>query len=105
MPRYSEERKAAVLSKLLPPINRTVVSASAEEGITEGTLYYGSNFIIASNLIVESQTFIVHRHFFGLTFILFHTRTRTNQIPVPMNIINPIHGRPYLVLLQPRRRS
>lgn len=39
MPRYSEERKAAVLSKLLPPTNRTVVSVSAEEGITEGTLY------------------------------------------------------------------
>lgn len=39
MPRYSEERKAAVLNKLLPPTNRTVVSVSAEEGIAEGTLY------------------------------------------------------------------
>jgi len=39
MPRYSQERRAAVLSKLLPPANRTVVSVSAEEGITEGTLY------------------------------------------------------------------
>ncbi len=36
MPRYSEERKAAVLSKLLRPTNRNVVSVSAEEGITEG---------------------------------------------------------------------
>ena len=39
MPRYSEERKAAVLSKLLLPTNRTVVSVSAEEGIAEGNLY------------------------------------------------------------------
>ncbi|MFC4876671.1 IS3 family transposase [Microbulbifer halophilus] len=39
MPRYSEERKAAVLKKLLPPMNRTVVSVSAEEGISDVTLY------------------------------------------------------------------
>lgn len=39
MPRYSQERKAAVLKKLLPPHNRTVVSVAAEEGIAEVTLY------------------------------------------------------------------
>ncbi|WP_111642884.1 helix-turn-helix domain-containing protein [Marinimicrobium alkaliphilum] len=39
MPRYPEERKVAVLSKLPPPTNRTVVSVSSEEGISEGTLY------------------------------------------------------------------
>lgn len=39
MPRYSEERKAAVLKKLLPPMNRTVVSVSVEEGISDVTLY------------------------------------------------------------------
>jgi len=39
MPRYSEERKAAVLSKLLPPQNRSVVSVAAEEGIADVTLY------------------------------------------------------------------
>ena len=39
MPRYSEERKAAVLKKLLPPQNRSVVSVAAEEGISEVTLY------------------------------------------------------------------
>lgn len=39
MPRYSEERKAAVLKKLLPPANRTVVSVAAEEGISNVTLY------------------------------------------------------------------
>jgi transposase-like protein len=39
MPRYSEEHKAAVLSKLLPPQNRSVVAVSAEEGISNVTLY------------------------------------------------------------------
>jgi transposase-like protein len=39
VPRYSEERKAAVLNKLLPPQNRTVVSVAAEEGISDVTLY------------------------------------------------------------------
>ncbi len=39
MPRYSDERKVAVLKKLLPPMNRTVVSVSAEEGISDVTLY------------------------------------------------------------------
>jgi transposase-like protein len=39
MPRYSEERKAAVLNKLLPPQNRSVLSVAAEEGISDVTLY------------------------------------------------------------------
>lgn len=39
MPRYSEERKSAVLQKLLPPYNRSVVSVAEEEGISEQTLY------------------------------------------------------------------
>ncbi|HAC87477.1 MAG TPA: IS3 family transposase, partial [Gammaproteobacteria bacterium] len=39
MPRYSEERKAAVLKKLLPPQNRIVLSVSVEEGISDVTLY------------------------------------------------------------------
>jgi hypothetical protein len=33
MPRYSEEHKAAVLKKLLPPQNRSVVQVAAEEGL------------------------------------------------------------------------
>ena len=37
MPRYSEERKAAVLKKLLPPQNRSVVQVAAEEGISDVT--------------------------------------------------------------------
>ena len=39
MPRYSEERKAAVLKKLLPPQNRSVVQVAAEDGISDVTLY------------------------------------------------------------------
>lgn len=39
MPRYSEERKAAVLKKLLPPENHSVAKVAAEEGISGATLY------------------------------------------------------------------
>ena len=39
MPRYSEERKAAILKKLLPPHNRSVTSVATEEGISNATLY------------------------------------------------------------------
>ncbi|KIN15242.1 transposase [Halomonas sp. KHS3] len=38
MQRYSEERKAAFLTKLLPPHNRSVVSVATEEGISDATL-------------------------------------------------------------------
>lgn len=40
MTRYSEERKSAVLKKLLPPSNRSVADVAREEGITEVTLYH-----------------------------------------------------------------
>jgi len=39
MPRYSEERKAAVLKKLLPPQNCSVVSVAAEEGLSNVAPY------------------------------------------------------------------
>ncbi len=39
MPRYSEERKASVLKKLLPPHNRAVAEVSQEESISDATLY------------------------------------------------------------------
>lgn len=39
MPRYSDERKAAVLSKLLPPNNQSVPAVSEAEGINQSTLY------------------------------------------------------------------
>jgi transposase-like protein len=37
---YSEERKSAVLSKVLPPLNRSVPAVAQEEGIAVGTLYH-----------------------------------------------------------------
>ena len=40
MKQYSAERKASVLSKLLPPLNRSVPEVSQEEGIAAGTLYH-----------------------------------------------------------------
>lgn len=39
MPRYSIERKEAVLRKLLPPENQPVPAVSEAEGISQGTLY------------------------------------------------------------------
>ncbi len=39
MGRYSEERRTAVLSKLLPPYNGVVSQVSREEGICTATLY------------------------------------------------------------------
>lgn len=38
--RYSEERKAAVLKRLLPPDNEPVLRVSKEEGISDVTLYH-----------------------------------------------------------------
>lgn len=40
MTRYSEERKEAVLSKMLPPYNMSMAEISREEGISVQTLYY-----------------------------------------------------------------
>ena len=39
MARYSVERKAAILKKLLPPYNMTVAEVDREEGISAQTLY------------------------------------------------------------------
>lgn len=39
MPRYSNERKAAVLSRLLPPSNQSVPEVAESEGICSATLY------------------------------------------------------------------
>ena len=43
MKRYSPERKAAVLAKLLPPYNMTVTALAQQEGISEATLYHWRN--------------------------------------------------------------
>src|SRR5690625_580540 len=39
MARYSEERKANILAKLLPPHNMKVADVAAQEGISLPTLY------------------------------------------------------------------
>lgn len=39
MPRYTNERKSAVLKKLLPPNNESVPDVALAEGISAGTLY------------------------------------------------------------------
>ncbi len=39
MPSYPEQRRTAVLSKLLPPHNRSVPEVAREEGISVATLY------------------------------------------------------------------
>lgn len=39
MPRYSPERKAALLKKLFPPLNLSVAVVARHEGISEVTLY------------------------------------------------------------------
>ena len=39
MPRYSVERKEAILKKLLPPHNMTVAGLARQENISEQTLY------------------------------------------------------------------
>lgn len=39
MTRYADERKEAVLKKMLPPHNRPISALAREEGISEATLY------------------------------------------------------------------
>lgn len=40
MARYSDERKVAILNKLLPPLNMTVAEVALSEGISDKTLYH-----------------------------------------------------------------
>lgn len=39
MPHYSQERKEAILKKLLPPYSRSISDVAKEEGISESALY------------------------------------------------------------------
>ena len=36
---YPQERKEAILKKLLPPVNKSVAEVAKEEGIPSGTIY------------------------------------------------------------------
>jgi transposase-like protein len=39
MPRYSDERRQAVVAKLLPPYNQSVEEVARQEGISSATIY------------------------------------------------------------------
>ena len=43
MPRYSEERKQVILSKMMPPLSMTIAEIARTEGIGEQTLYNWRN--------------------------------------------------------------
>lgn len=45
MSRYPEERKNAILKKLLPPMSMSVPKLAKQEGISEATLYNWRNQI------------------------------------------------------------
>jgi len=55
MARYSEERKASVIKKLLPPNNRSVSDVAKEEGISDQTLYNWRNQIKNKGLTVPGK--------------------------------------------------
>lgn len=56
MARYSNERKAAILNKLLPPSNMTVAEVARKEGISEQTLYNWRTKAKESGLPVPGKT-------------------------------------------------
>lgn len=41
--KYSEERKAALLNQLLPPLNRSVAEVARQEGVSQSWLYHWRN--------------------------------------------------------------
>jgi len=52
---YPEERKEAVLKKLLPPHSKSVLEVSREEGISEATLYNWRKAIKESGAVVPNS--------------------------------------------------
>ncbi len=55
MGRYSEERKEAILRKLLPPENMSVAEVSRQEGISRITLYAWRNQVKAEGVPVPGS--------------------------------------------------
>ena len=55
MPRYSQERKEAILKKLLPPHSRSVTSVAKEEGLCEATLYNWRKQLRQAGTIVSNS--------------------------------------------------
>lgn len=55
MARYSQERKEAILKKLLPPHSRSVAEVAKEEGISDVTLYYWRKQLRGSGAVVPNS--------------------------------------------------
>lgn len=57
MNRYSPERKAAILKKLLPPLNMSVAEVSRQENISNVTLYTWRKQLLEKGVVVpDSQS-------------------------------------------------
>lgn len=57
MNRYSPERKAAILRKLLPPLNMSVAEVSRQENISNVTLYTWRKQLLEKGVVVpDSQS-------------------------------------------------
>lgn len=57
MNRYSPERKAAILKKLLPPLNMSVAEVSRQENISNVTLYTWRKQLLEKGIVVpDSQS-------------------------------------------------
>ncbi|NMY75283.1 transposase, partial [Pseudomonas sp. WS 5071] len=52
MSSYSPERKAALLNKLLPPLNHSVAELARQEGVPEATLYAWRTKLKAGGAVV-----------------------------------------------------
>lgn len=62
MPRYSPERKAALLKKLLPPLNLSVAEVARQEGISEVTLYAWRKQAKAEGAVVPGDKTALEKH-------------------------------------------
>ena len=56
MVRYSNERKASILNKLLPPSNKSVAEVAKEEGVSAQTLYNWRSKVKESGLPVPGKS-------------------------------------------------
>ncbi|WP_170180252.1 transposase [Desulfoglaeba alkanexedens] len=53
--RYSKERKEAVLKKMMPPHNRSIIELAKEEGISEAALYLWRGQVRERGLLLDSD--------------------------------------------------
>ena len=49
MPNYSQERRQAVIAKMLPPVSASIPELSVQEGICAATLYYWRKQALKTN--------------------------------------------------------